>query len=159
MHSKANPMTVGSDDGKCSIYYKIPYKVSRTINAQEPELPNEFQQKARKGRKCPRVCDQLMHNSLIGWWWGSRVMSKGLTFSILRHQQVLGLCTHGHQVANFFHFAAVLTPAKQFRKYSSEIITFQRGAKAEDIGERCVPWRPHMVLHGFNLSHTIYALL
>ena len=66
-------------------------------------------------------------------------MSKGLTFSILRHQQVLGLCTHGHQVANFFHFAAVLTPAKQFRKCSSDIITFQRGAKAEDIGERCVP--------------------
>ena len=159
MHSKGNPVTLGSDEGKCSIYFKTPYKVSRTINAQEPELPNEFQQKPRWGRKCPRVCDQLMHSSLIGWWWGNRVMSKGLTFSILREQQVWGLCIHGHQVANVFHFAAVLTPVKQFKKFSSDIITFQRGAKAEDIGERCIPRRPDMVLHGYNLSHTIYALL
>ena len=96
--------------------------------------------------------------------------SKGLTFSILRHQQIWGLCTHGHQVANFFHFVAVLTPVKQFRKCSSDIIIFQRGAKAEDIGERCVPRcvpryrrkmcpKRKMVLHRYNLSHTIYALL
>ena len=85
--------------------------------------------------------------------------SKGLTFSIIRHQQIWGLCIHGHQVANLFHFVAVLTPVKQFRKCSSDIIIFQRGAKAEDIGERCVPRRPHMVLHRYNLSHTIYALL
>ena len=37
-----------------------------------------------------RIHDQLVHNSLIGWWWGRKVMSQGLTLSILRLQEAWG---------------------------------------------------------------------
>ena len=37
-----------------------------------------------------RVHDQLVHNSLISWWWGRRVMSQELTLSILRLQEAWG---------------------------------------------------------------------
>jgi len=54
---------------------------------ETPRLPNKFQQsifkdKVREGR--PRVCDQLVHNSLIGWWWGGHVVSQGVTLLTLR---------------------------------------------------------------------------
>ena len=60
----------------------------------KPQTPQRvsakcFKGKGRKGS--PRVGDQLMHNSLIGWWWGNRVVSQVLTLSILRCQKVWGL--------------------------------------------------------------------
>ena len=59
-----------------------------------PELPDGFQASIFKGKvregNC-RVCDQLMHSCLMGWWWGNRVVSQGVTLSVFRHQQVWGL--------------------------------------------------------------------
>ena len=37
-----------------------------------------------------RVCDQLVHNSPIGWWWGSRAVSQALTLSVLGLQEAWG---------------------------------------------------------------------
>ena len=42
--------------------------------------------------------DQLVHNSLIDWWWGNRVLSEGLTLSVLRLQLDWGLYAHGHHI-------------------------------------------------------------
>ena len=70
-----------------------------------PELPegfwkNTFKGQVKKGEGC-WVYGQLLHNSLTGWWWGSRAVSPGLTVSILRLQEACGYA-HGHQVANIF---------------------------------------------------------
>ena len=81
---------------------------------KNPKLPEVFQQAIFKGKvreRCPRVCDQLVHNSLIGWWW-----------SILKRQKVWRLCSHDHQVVNFFHLVVVLASEK-LRKYASDTIT------------------------------------
>ena len=43
-----------------------------------------FKDKVSEGS--PRACDQLVHNSPIGWWWGNRAVTQGLTVSILRCQ-------------------------------------------------------------------------
>ena len=56
-----------------------------------PELPHGFQKSIYKDQVregCPRVCDQLMCNSLIGWWWGNRQ----LTLSILQFSSVIQSC-------------------------------------------------------------------
>ena len=48
--------------------------------------------KAGGGGQCYRVCDQLMNNSLIGWWWRNRMVSQGLTLPVLRLQDDWELC-------------------------------------------------------------------
>ena len=58
------------------------------------ELPKGFRQSERAGR---RVWDQPVRNSLIGWWWGYRTVSQGLTLSVLRLQETWGYA-QGHQV-------------------------------------------------------------
>ena len=85
---------------------------------KRPELTYGFQGSIFKGQvregSC-RVCDQLLHNSLIDWWWGSRAVSQGLTL-IRWLQSVWGPCAHGHHVINFFHLVGALVSVKQFRK-------------------------------------------
>ena len=51
-----------------------------------------FQQSIFKGGwgGSHKVCDQCGHSSLIGRQWGSRVVSLGLTRSVLRHQEAWG---------------------------------------------------------------------
>ena len=42
------------------------------------KTPNGFQENIFKGQvreESCRVCDQLVHSSLIGWWWGNRAVS------------------------------------------------------------------------------------
>ena len=34
-----------------------------------------------------RICDQVRHHSLIDSWWGNKVVSQGLTLSVLRLQE------------------------------------------------------------------------
>ena len=46
-------------------------------SAQKPRLPDAFQESIVKGKVregSPRVWDQLVHDFLIGWWWGNRVV-------------------------------------------------------------------------------------
>ena len=53
--------------------------------SQTPNSLEAFQQSIFNGqvRGCHRVYNQLVHNSLIDWWWGNRVVSQGLILSIL----------------------------------------------------------------------------
>ena len=70
---------------------------------ERPELPSEFQGKhilkAKWGREY-RVNYCLVHNSLIGWWYGNRQVSFGITSSI---QLYWGLHAHGHHTVSLFH--------------------------------------------------------
>ena len=71
-------------------------------------------------------------------------MSQGLTLFIPRFQSVWGLCTHWHQVVNFFHLVVVLAFVEKHRKCASDTVIYilRRKAKAEDLGEQSVPGRP-----------------
>ena len=111
-YSKGNLLTPGCGEGKCSVY---------RVNVEDgwlvfetPQTSWGFEQNIPKGQvrvSGLRVCDQLVHSSLISWWW-----------SILRLQKVWGLCAHGHQIVNFFHLMRVLTSVKQLRKCASDSI-------------------------------------
>lgn len=82
------PQVVGR--GKCSIYYKAPHKENGwlVLKAQtHQEVSAKAFKKPSKGEG-PRVCDQLMHTALIGWWWGNRVSVTGVNISTLRHKEV-----------------------------------------------------------------------
>ena len=46
---------------------------------------NTFKSQVRDGGW--RVYDQLVHNSLIDWWWENQVVSQGLTLSVLSLQE------------------------------------------------------------------------
>ena len=116
-----------------------------------PELLHGFQERIFKGQVregSHRVCDQLLHNSLIGWWWGNRVRSQG---DILGSSGPGGLCVDGHQVVNIYHLVGILTSVKQLRKCASGTVIWilERGVKADDMGEGSVPGRSHRVLHGY----------
>ena len=65
-----------------------------------------------------------MHN-LIGWWWDNKVVSQGLSLSILRLQQAGAMCSWP---SSSYHLPSL----KLFRKCASDTIIwiFQRGAKA-----------------------------
>ena len=86
-----------------------PSKEKGGSGSQKPELPEGFWKSIFKGQVREadhRVWDDLMHKSLTGWWWGSRVLSQGLTLSVLRLPEawgVWGLRALGHQVVNIFH--------------------------------------------------------
>ena len=61
-----------------------------------PELPDGFRQVIFKGQMReghPRVFDQFVHNSLIGWWWGQDGANDQSSIG-------LGLYVHGHQIAS-----------------------------------------------------------
>lgn len=56
---------------------------------KQPKLPSVFQKSTLKGlvrEEHPRLYDELVHNSLTGCWWGSRVVTQTLILSILRWQ-------------------------------------------------------------------------
>ena len=50
---------------------------------ERPELPERFWQSIFKGQVRRRLqgSDQLVHGSLIGWWWDSHVLSQGFMLS------------------------------------------------------------------------------
>lgn len=82
--------------------------------------PEDFGKVVLKGRlgwgDGHRVWDQLAHNSLIGWWWGSRVEFLG--------SRGLRLCAHGHQVdpPSGWGGAGASHLKKQLRKFASNTI-------------------------------------
>ena len=92
---KANLLTPGHDEGKCSLYcegcqYKDSGLCSKTLNSWKG-----FSKTVLKARWRRRVCDQfVVSNSLNGWWWGNRIVSRGLTLLM----QSLGSRKPGHQV-------------------------------------------------------------
>ena len=70
--SKANLLTLGCAEGKCSIYYRVPVKESRQLVLKRPEFPDGFQGKVfnqGEGGVCG-AHDQLVNIFLIGWWCG-----------------------------------------------------------------------------------------
>lgn len=94
--SKANLLMLGCAEGKCSVCLKK----SELVNGLQQ---SHFKYKVREG--IPRACDELMLNSLIGWWWGHRVMSLG---SNVINPLALRPPARGHPVANFFHLVGIL---------------------------------------------------
>lgn len=50
MHSKANPLTLGCGEGKCSVYCRVPSKESKWLVLRRPKLPKGFQEKVFKDR-------------------------------------------------------------------------------------------------------------
>ena len=69
--SKANLLTLGFDEGKCSIYCRAPSKESRELVLKRPPNPQSLSGKgfSRQGEGGGfGVCDQLMDILLIGWW-------------------------------------------------------------------------------------------
>ena len=67
--SKGNLMTLDCGEGKFSVCSKAPYKEPGTSSAPNMRAPQwvsakHFKDSVREGH--PRVCDQLVHNSLIG---------------------------------------------------------------------------------------------
>ena len=70
------------DGGSCPKKPWAPQKVS----TKHFEKPGE-------GGGC-KVCDHLVLVSLISWWWGSRVVSQGLTLSVLRRTLTVWITTN-----------------------------------------------------------------
>ena len=61
--------SLSTDEGKCSVYCRRQTGSPRQLTFKKPDLPSGFQQSIFKGQVREgrlRVCDQLMHNSLIG---------------------------------------------------------------------------------------------
>ena len=101
--SSCAPLTVRPNNTETSTFGEekclLQGHASRTLGlySKSPKCNEGFQQSIFKGQMKegqPRVCDQLVHNSLIGWWW-----------SILRYQKVC----HDHQAVNFFHLVVVFS--------------------------------------------------
>ena len=89
--SKANLLILGCGEGKCSIYCKAPAKES-VILLNSPVSFSKAFFKARWGGGV-MVCGQLVHNSLINWWWSNWAVS---------HYQSLGSSRPGG-----FHLVSV----------------------------------------------------
>ena len=67
---KANLLTPGCGEGKCSVYCQAPSKESKQLVLKRPKLPEGFQENVFKDRVRERaagVCDQLADILLIGW--------------------------------------------------------------------------------------------
>ena len=80
--SKNNSVTSDCGERKCSVYYKVPIQGERVVHAQNPWTPEEFQQTIFKGKVKEAHQDMWSANTqffLIGWWWGNREVSQGLT--------------------------------------------------------------------------------
>ena len=91
----------------------------------DPKLSESFQQNISKGQvreEGQRVCDQLMHSCLIGWWWCNKAVSQGLTLSVLRLQVTWGLHAHSHQVVTVFHLVEVFLSVKWLRNCASDTV-------------------------------------
>ena len=72
MCRKANRLTLGCGEGKCSIYFRCETKRIGGSCSEDPNYPMAFGEGALMavwGRGC-RVYDQLMHSSWIGWHQG-----------------------------------------------------------------------------------------
>ena len=93
---------------------------------KNPELPEGFQQSIFKSQVlewCCRVCNQLVHNSLIGWWWGNRAVSQGFTWSVLGLQEAWGYVLTVIKQLTSSVWWGVFTSAKQLRKCASNTVT------------------------------------
>lgn len=69
-----------------------------------------------------RVHDQLMPNSLMGWWWGNSDVSGISAISLLVPASLGFMCTGGQHAANFFHLVGVLVSAQQLKDMAQDII-------------------------------------
>ena len=65
--SKTNLLTLGRDEGKCSVYCRAPSKESRQLVLKRLELPDVFQGKVFKDRAMERVAECVI--SLWAFFW------------------------------------------------------------------------------------------
>ena len=64
---KANLLTLGCGEGKCSVYCKVPDKENVWLTLKKPRTPEGFQPNVFKDQVTGyRVYGQLVHSSLIG---------------------------------------------------------------------------------------------
>ena len=68
------------------------------------------------------VCDQLVHNSLIGWWWGNRALFWESQSSAFWFQPVWSLHACGQHAVNFLCLVEVSVSAKQLKDMAQVII-------------------------------------
>ena len=78
--SKANLLTLGSSDGKCSIYCRAPSKESRWLVLKRLKFLKDCQGKVFKDRVKDRVGWWSSHGNITGGWWfwlvGGEVIGK-----------------------------------------------------------------------------------
>lgn len=92
-------------------------------------------------------CGQLVHESLIRWWWERG----GVTGAIIICPWApggLGLCAHGHRVVKFIHLVVQfshLYNTKEIHIKYCYLDTSER-SYSRKYGGRPVPGRPHSVL-------------
>ena len=75
------------------VYCKVMKRDEPAHALRSLKLPKGFQQSIFKGQVGgggSQDSDQCVHSSLIGWWWGNRVGSWGLTLSVFRLQEAWG---------------------------------------------------------------------
>jgi len=75
------------------VYCKVMKREEPAHALRSLKLPKGFQQSIFKGQVGgggSQDSDQCVHSSLIGWWWGNRVGSWGLTLSVFRLQEAWG---------------------------------------------------------------------
>ena len=115
MHSKANLLTPGCGEGKCSIYCKVPDKESGTDKAQKSlNSPMGFRKGFLNARWGKGVAGCVISSCTILWFVDGEVT--GQCHIISPQALVLwGLCVHGHQAVNFFHLLGVLASVDQLR--------------------------------------------
>lgn len=124
--------------------------------SKNPKISEGFQQNLFKDKvreKGHRVCDQLLHNSLIGWRWGHRAVLPGFTLSVLGLQEAWSSVLMAIKQWTSSTWWWVFTSAKQLRKCTSSTVIWklQSGAEAEVMGEDLsspspphkVPWLTH----------------
>ena len=125
--------------------------------------PHWLSGKVLKDRVRERVAGcvhyQLVHNSLIGWWWGNWKS----TISTFWFQSVWGLHVCGQHAFNFFHLVGVSVSAKQLGILSQNIwlkilfTALEEELKVLDF-VLCLPWLLSFVSAFSHFSDQIFSL-
>ena len=83
------------------------------------------------------VCDQLVHNSLISWWWGSRVVSQGFIYQSLGSRRPGALCSWSSSSSSIWWWWRGSHLQNNSGNVHQTLLSgyFREEAKAEGMGE------------------------